>query len=66
MQFRINIKLGNSEMQTPDDVADAVHNVVITLEDVSLWSSLSDSSHTIWDVNGHRVGEWLLVEEGDE
>lgn len=54
-QFTARIRLGNSEMQTPEDVARALREVADCLEGSGL------SSHGILDVNGNRVGEWSVI-----
>ncbi len=55
MKFTLEITLGNDAMQTPEDVAYALRQVINTLEQIGF-----NSHGRIPDVNGNRVGEWSV------
>lgn len=58
-KFTLTIKLGNAAMQTGQDVAGALADVV---RDVIHWEDLSGMMRPIIDDNGNRVGEWEVTE----
>jgi len=49
--FKIEIKLGNDAMSTPENVADAMELIIYKLRD-------GETSGTIMDANGNSVGKW--------
>lgn len=59
--FTLTIKLGNAEMQTGDDVAEALRSVAESLDgwDTSLEESWA-SPRVIRDLNGNQVGTWAV------
>ena len=49
-EFELEITLGNDDMRTPADVADALERV----------ASQGESHQTLRDGNGNTVGGWTL------
>lgn len=50
--FRLTIKLGNAEMQTPEDIAGALRDVADAVEQ-------GRADGFVHDTNGNRVGSWV-------
>lgn len=57
--FRIDIQMSNSEMQEPAEVAEALQKIVWQLTEGGM--TLAGETD-IRDVNGHKVGQWDVVE----
>lgn len=57
-EFRLNIELGNAEMQSGEQIAEALREVADELE----WLSLDGK---IFDVNGNTVGSYRHVKASD-
>ena len=51
--FKLTIRMGNEAMQTPEDVADALEEVVSTLRQGRV-------SGSVFDDNGNNVGTWCF------
>lgn len=49
--FKLSIELGNAAMQTPEDVAHALHEVIVALD-------VGRTEGKIRDENGNTVGTW--------
>lgn len=60
-KFVLTIKLGNAEMETGRDVADALRKVAHRIEDNAL--PLGDVD-AIMDMNGNNVGSWEVKPDG--
>ena len=58
MKVRVEIELGNAAMETPIDVADALHQVARDLAG----DGFPGDSRIIRDLNGNTVGHVELVE----
>lgn len=58
--FKLSIELGNDAMQTSQDIANALNGVAARLKDVGT----SPMHGVIRDINGNRVGEWEVDNEG--
>jgi hypothetical protein len=54
MKFLLKIQLGNAEMQTAADIAEALRDVLDNLD------RLPDGG-TVRDANGNTVGEWGII-----
>lgn len=63
-KFTLNIDLGNEAMSTPNDVRNALLYVANQLDSYRtpgcVWGEYDFLSHSIRDMNGYRVGEWLV------
>lgn len=55
-EFTLRIRLGNAEMQSPSDVANALRRSAEMLEEYG-----TDAPQSLLDVNGNRVGAWTVV-----
>lgn len=65
MKIAIEIELGNAEMQTPADVADALSDLIGWLDQRgSVPFESGDSPKRIRDVNGNTVGQLRVVATG--
>jgi hypothetical protein len=53
--FKIQIILGNEAMRSPDDVANALHDLALKLEDLG-WQVWQPQA--IKDRDGNTVGQW--------
>lgn len=69
LKFELAITLGNAEMQTFADVAEALidlagsfsqHSAGDPYEPIALDESDHETTGNVWDVNGNRVGEWKV------
>ena len=58
-EFELEITLGNDDMRTPADVADALERVASQLR-VPCIASQGESHQTLRDGNGNTVGGWTL------
>ena len=56
MKFKLEIRLGNEAMQTPEDVAEALRGVASQLED-----GVPFDNRLIRDHNGNETGSWKVV-----
>jgi hypothetical protein len=56
--FTLNIDTGNDAMQTPADVADALRDVLLVLDNGGTYGIVRDT-------NGNTVGRWDLTEDED-
>lgn len=64
MKFKVEIELGNDAMQTTEDVAGALKDVVRELTDAVAYVSRNGEEHgTIRDGNGNLVGQWYFAKE---
>jgi hypothetical protein len=57
MIFVLTIELGNEEMQTPDNVADALKSVIMRLSEQEKFEG-----GKIHDINGNTVGAYRVLE----
>lgn len=65
-EFTLTIKMGNSAMQTVDDIAEVLRKVAKRIEGSG---NTGEDFGPIMDTNGNKVGEWShgqLVEDEDE
>jgi hypothetical protein len=62
VKFTLEIELGNDAMQTPEDVTDALEEVVKQIRDRH-WDGWTPGGESIRDINGNTVGRWSLVED---
>ena len=66
-QFELTIRLGNAEMQTPEDVADLLEKIVADLLEMGGdWRAdgrADNHTRTVRDVNGNRVGGWRVADD---
>jgi hypothetical protein len=60
--FKVEIKLGNDAMQTPEDVADALEKVARELRQDG-WRGFCTGG--IRDINGNTVGHYSTRDEGE-
>lgn len=58
-KFTLTINLGNEAMQTPQDIAEALREVVRRLDLHSLQGT-EPITGKIRDLNGNTVGEWKI------
>lgn len=56
-RFKLEIELGNEEMQSPEHVADALEHLAEVLRENSE-NVLRNEKQSIFDVNGNDVGYW--------
>lgn len=61
MKFTIEIDLGNDAMHTLGDIARALSRIAATLAEEPEAEADPGQRGRIRDVNGNRVGEWLVV-----
>lgn len=54
--FKLEIEIGNDAMQTTDDVADALRDVLLVLDNGGTYG-------IIRDLNGNTVGRWELEDQ---
>jgi hypothetical protein len=54
--FKLEITMGNDAMQTPYDVAEALRDVLLPLDNGGTYG-------TVRDANGNVVGGWTLSED---
>lgn len=57
MKFNLEIELENDDMQSPDDVAEALADIAHKLRDLGE-EDMDDAQSVIMDVNGNKVGHW--------
>ena len=62
-QFTVNIELGNDAMQTPDDIARALHKIASYFdgETGATFPELGPVTGKILDLNGNTCGSWAAV-----
>ncbi len=58
MKFQLVISLGNESMQTQDDIASALREVVTRLDNEPEFGV--GSCGYIYDANGNNVGKWSV------
>ena len=62
--LEITIRLGNAEMQTGENIADALETIAARLrefygsDDLREWHNLSGG---VLDLNGNHVGRWVVA-----
>lgn len=61
--FRLSIELGNDDMQTPQDLAQALREMAAKIESKDL---REEGSGKILDDNGNTVGDWELDTEDED
>lgn len=63
MTFKLTIELGNAEMQTGRNVAQALKSIAEKVEDTEDFSEADvyDRTGKIRDDNGNTVGKWAVT-----
>ena len=60
MKFKLEIELGNDEMQTGNDVLNALRDSLKAEEQLPLEVGVGGR---LWDVNGNLVGKWEVTKQ---
>lgn len=59
MKFKLEIELGNEEMQDVFHISEALEGVICDLPETE---TLEPTRGSIMDINGNTVGHWEIVE----
>jgi len=59
MKFKLEIQLGNEEMNDVFNITEALENVICDLPDTE---QLEPTKGSIMDINGNTVGHWEITE----
>ena len=64
MKLKLEIELGNAEMQTFGDLADALQGIAGELRNRGYCAQVArEDSGRVRDINGNTVGSWELLED---